>query len=203
MNAIESTQNRIDCIHPVILSVPENARSAKGRDRVVLLSRYARKALEVSAAKSNVTLGKLLKDTNGAPLPSDGSYWSLTHKPDYVGAVVASEPTGIDIEKIRKVSAAVVRKITGSGELRLGGADSPAGFFRFWTAKEAVLKAAGVGMKGLSSCRVTRIVDETHLEAEYKGRVFSIEQLYFSEHIAAVVENGFRVEWTVLQWNRS
>jgi 4'-phosphopantetheinyl transferase len=198
MNLTESTGNQADCIYPVIISVPEDARSLKGRDRVKLLSRYAREALKISADKKNIRLGKVLKDHNGVPLPFEGNYWSLTHKPAYVGAVVACEPTGIDIERIKEVSDAMVRKIASNREWRLNDAGPHVDFFRFWTAKEAVLKAAGVGMTGLSSCRITRIVDETHVETDFKGQRFSIEHFYFNGHIAAVVDNGFRVEWTVV-----
>ena len=198
MNPTESVAGQTSCIYPVILSVPEDVRSLKGGDRVNLLSRYAREALKLSAGKKNIILEKLLKDRKGVPLPFEGNYWSLTHKPDYVGAVVAPEPTGIDIERFKEVSGAMVRKIAGSREWRLSDAGPHVDFFRFWTAKEAVLKAVGVGMKGLSSCRITRLVDETHMETDYKGRRFSIEHLYFNGHIAAVVDNGFCVEWTVV-----
>jgi 4'-phosphopantetheinyl transferase len=197
MNLTESMGNQNNCIYPVILSVPEDAGFLKGRDRVTLLSRYARKALKISADKKNINLGKLLKDQNGVPLPFEGNYWSLTHKPDFVGAVVAPEPTGIDIERIKEVSDALFRKIARGSEWRLSGLSPHVDFFRFWTAKEAVLKAAGVGMQGLSSCRIARIVDETHMEADYKGQLFSIEHLYFNGHIASVVANGFQVEWRV------
>jgi 4'-phosphopantetheinyl transferase len=198
MNLTESTGSQSNCIHPVILSVPENARFLKGRDRVTQLSRYARQALEISAGKKNIRLGELLKDPKGVPLPFEGNYWSLTHKLDYVGAVLASAPTGIDIERIKEVSDALFRKIASNSEWRLSGADPHVDFFRFWTAKEAVLKAAGVGMKGLSSCKIKRIVDETHMETDYQGQLFSIEHLYFNGHIASVVKNGFQVEWTVI-----
>ena len=197
MNLTESTGNQANCIFPVILSVPEDVGSLKGRDRVKVLSRYARKALKISAAKKNIRLEKLLKDPNGVPLPFEGNYWSLTHKPDYVGAVLAPEPTGIDIERIKEVSDAMYRKIAGSREWRLSDAGPYVDFFRYWTAKEAVLKAVGVGMTGLSSCKITRIVDETHMELDFKGKLFSIEHFEFKGHIAAVVKNGFRVKWTV------
>jgi 4'-phosphopantetheinyl transferase len=197
MNLTESTENQADCIYPVILSVPEDARSLKGGDRVKLLSRYAREALKISADKKNIKIGKALKDHNGMPLPFEGNYWSLTHKPDYVGAVVACEPTGIDIERIKEVSDAMYRKIADSSEWRLSDAGPYIDFFRFWTAKEAVLKAAGVGMKGLSSCRVQQIFDHRHMAVDFKGKLFSIEHFQFRGHIAAVVENEFRVEWTI------
>ncbi|NJL59098.1 MAG: hypothetical protein HC887_05035, partial [Desulfobacteraceae bacterium] len=53
----------------------------------------------------------LPKNKLGAPLPINGCYWSLTHKPDYVGAVLSPTPIGIDIEKIRSISDMMFRKI--------------------------------------------------------------------------------------------
>jgi 4'-phosphopantetheinyl transferase len=197
MNPNESADNHTDWVYPVILSVPENARPLKGREQVKLLSRYARKALEVSAQKRGIRLEKLLKDPDGVPLPFDGCYWSLTHKPEYVGAVVAYKPTGIDIERIKEVSAALIQKIAISSEWQLSERDPQRDFFRFWTAKEAVLKAVGVGMKGLSKCRIRRILDQRHMVVDYEGKSFTIEHFQFDGYIAAVVENGFRVEWTV------
>ncbi|MBU4101004.1 MAG: hypothetical protein KKH20_06460 [Proteobacteria bacterium] len=94
----------METIYPVILAVPEEIRQLTGKNRVLNLSKHARQALEISAQKSCIHLSDLLKDKNGAPLPFNGNYWSLTHKPDYVGGVVASTRIGIDIEKIRPCS---------------------------------------------------------------------------------------------------
>ena len=197
MDPTESAGDRSGCIYPVILSVPGDARSLKGRERVLLLSRYARKALAVSAGKSSIKLGKLRKDPNGVPLPFDGCYWSLTHKPEFVGAVVAFKPTGIDIERVKDVSDTLIRKIATTGEWQLSDHGPHNDFFRFWTAKEAVLKAVGGGMKGLSGCRVQQIFNQSRMMVDYKGTSFAVEHFQFDGHIAAVVENGFRVEWTL------
>jgi 4'-phosphopantetheinyl transferase len=186
-----------NCIHPVILSVPGDARFLEGRERVQFLSRYARKALKMSADKSNIRLGELLKDPDGVPMPFDGCYWSLTHKPEYVGAVVAFKPTGIDVERIKEVSEALIQKIATTGEWLLSEAGPHVDFFRFWTAKEAVLKAAGVGMKGLSSCRIHQVLGDRHMTVDFKGQLFGIEHFQFDGYIAAVVKDGFRVAWTV------
>ncbi len=114
--ALESIHNQI--LHPVILPVPEGVQKYKPRDRVLYLSRHARRALERSAARSGIRAGELLKDTNGMPLPFDGTFWSITHKTQYVGGVVAPTPIGLDIEKIRDFSRGLFRK-TGPYEQEL------------------------------------------------------------------------------------
>jgi len=70
-------------------------------------------------------------------------------------------------------------------------------FFRFWTAKEAVLKAEGVGMTGLSSCVINRLCDRQHLEIIYQDKKYLIEHVYFNGHIAAVVKNKLDSQWTI------
>ena len=51
-----------------------------------------------STNTTGITLGALEKNADGAPLPSNGCYWSLAHKSDYVTAVAADTAIGIDIE---------------------------------------------------------------------------------------------------------
>ncbi|MDX2447720.1 MAG: 4'-phosphopantetheinyl transferase superfamily protein [Desulfobacterales bacterium] len=184
-------------IFPVILPVPLKERNLKGRERVTTLSRLARQALKVSALKCRFRLGELTKDDHGVPLPFDGHYWSLTHKPKYVGAVISLQKTGIDIEEVRAISNPMFQRVAGDQEWRLGGSRSEMLFFRFWTAKEAVLKAEGVGMTGLSSCVIHRLWDRQHLEIAYQDKIYLIEHVYFNGHIAAVVKNKLHSQWTI------
>ena len=86
-------------VYPVIMAVAETVKDLTPKERVKFLSRQARRALEISAEKSRVRLGKLEQDERNAPLPFDGIYWSITHKTEYVGGVIAPYPVGIDIEK--------------------------------------------------------------------------------------------------------
>ena len=150
--ALESAQNQI--LHPVILPVPAQVQEFKPKDRVLFLSRHARRALVRSAAKSGIRPGELLKDKNGVPLPFGGTFWSLTHKTKYVAGVVAPTPIGIDIERIRDLSRGLFRKTAADREWALAGTaeKSQMTFFRFWTSKEAVLKATGIGIKDLLKC---------------------------------------------------
>jgi len=193
-----TTSNEHRVIYPVILPVPEKDRQLIGREKVASLSRHARRALEISARKSGIVVSELLKDENGVPLPFNGTYWSLTHKPRYVGAVVAAARIGIDIEKIRPCSQALIKKVTDDRERNLADANSPVVFFRFWTSKECVLKAAGTGIKDLSKCRVVEIIDDDHLVVGYQGRQWRIEHLFFDDHIASVVHNDFEIKWALL-----
>ena len=184
-------------LFPVILPVPAEVGSYSPRDRVIFLSRHARKALQISADKSGARLGELVKDDNGVPQPSGGIYWSISHKTLYVCGVVAPTPIGIDIERIRDFSDGLFRKTAAEREWALADMqnDAKLTFFRFWTAKEAVLKATGIGIKDLLKCRVQKIFDENHLQINYGGRDWLIEHFEFDGHLASIVQNGFKINW--------
>lgn len=186
-------------LYPVILSVPEDARLLPPRDLVVFLSLHARKALGLSAQMSKLSMKEPLKDKDGRPLPTEGVYWSLTHKPDYVAAVVAQQPIGIDIEKIaERQTAALFGKVADTMEWALIGGKSWEGFHRYWTAKEAALKAEGTGLSALSRCRVIGIKDTVNLVIQLRNRRMDVEHHYFDNHIASVVKTAKRVSWTLV-----
>jgi 4'-phosphopantetheinyl transferase len=186
-------------IYPVILSVPVGAKDLTRRARVKYLSRHARRALEISAEKSGVKLGELIKEDNGSPLPFNGNYWSVTHKPEYVGGVIASEQIGIDIEKIRPCSKGLFKKTADDREWALADTDSLTLFFRYWTSKEAVLKAGGAGLTDLSKCRIVKIIDDNNLIINYKNKKWFVEQFFFKGHVASVIKTTSHIEWTILQ----
>lgn len=188
-------------IYPVILSVPQNKRHLIGRKKVKYLSGYARDALQLSAKKSHVILSVITKDENGVPQPFNDSYWSLTHKSEYVGGVVAPAMIGIDLEKIKPCSKALFKKIADEKEWNLTRSrqiDSQKLFFRYWTSKEAVLKALGTGFKDLSICKIAQVVDDDNLVVNYKGNKWLVEHFFFGNYIASVVKNTFNIKWTLL-----
>jgi 4'-phosphopantetheinyl transferase len=185
-------------LYPVILAVPPAGRSLKGREKAAFLSACARRALDISAGRSDACLGAPEKDNAGAPIPCQGWHWSVSHKSQFVAGVVAAFPVGIDIEKIRPISDALVRKVAAEAGSVLGRKPSAADFFRIWTAKEAVLKAEGVGLAGLSACRLNRFHNANHLMMGFSGRHYAVAQFFWDDHVAAVVTGGGRVDWVVI-----
>ena len=186
-------------LHPVILSVPATARRLPPRDLVAFLGRHARRALSRSAAISGLDMGEPLKAEDGRPLPANGVYWSLTHKPCYVAAVVSRGPIGIDVERIKeRKTAAIFDKVADPTEWALFGDRSWEGFYRYWTAKEAVLKAEGTGLRGLTHCRVIEIQDECNLIIQVDNRRFSVEHYRFNNHMASIVKSDGNVCWTIV-----
>ena len=185
-------------IYPVILPVPAEIQHLPPKQRVQALSACARQALALSAERFGVRLGPLEKDARGAPIPCHGNFWSLSHKPDYVGGVVAPAAIGLDIERLRPCSAGLRRKTADAAEWALmGHGDMQTTFFRYWTAKEAVLKTRGEGLRDLSRCRIAHILDPTRLRVDYAGKTWTVEHFFFDGHVAAIAAGGFRVEWTL------
>ena len=168
-----------------------------GREKVVYLSAHARKALALSAEETGIVLGALEKNDAGAPLPSNGYYWSLAHKSDYVAAVAADVPIGIDIEKIRAVTPGLYRRIASEEEWHLASEDREHLFFRYWTAKEAVLKVAGTGIRELSYCRISGVVDAQLVQLDFKGEPFQVRHFFHDRHVVGVVDVGCPVEFKV------
>lgn len=189
--------DNLSTIYPVILSVPDKYKRFTGRAKVLKLSEHARKALAVSFQKSGFLINQpLQKDEKGVPLPCNGTYWSLTHKTDYVAGVSALNKTGIDIEKIKSCSKALFRKTAHNEEWALAQTDDCFKlFFRYWTAKESVIKAEGTGIRDLLKCRVISVVDDTNLVVYFNNKKWHIEHYYFDGHIASVVKNSQTVRW--------
>lgn len=182
-------------LHPVVFKVPATIRGWQGRRHVRALSRLARAAARQSARESGGRLGMLTKSAGGVPQPSKGWYWSVAHKPDYVAGVVGPGPLGIDIEPLRERSPNLFAKIADQTEWDLGHEARWRLFYRFWTAKEAVLKAVGVGLRGLSECRVIRIDDAACLTVAFRGQPWTVRQRFQRGHWAAVASGGHPVVW--------
>jgi len=136
-----------NAIYPVVWAVPADKQKLSGRAGVDFLRAYARQAVRRSACYAGSPMTRLPVGENGAPLPAGGLCWSLSHKPGCVAGVVAPHPVGIDVETVRPVEMRLINRVLNASERRLAGADpDPAfWFFRCWTAKEVVLKQAGIG----------------------------------------------------------
>jgi 4'-phosphopantetheinyl transferase len=197
-NTKTTSENEHQTLYPVIMAVPEAVKDLPPKERVKVLSEQARRALEISAGKSQVPLGKLDQDERNAPLPFDGTYWSITHKTEYVAGVIAPSPVGIDIEKVCSRATSLFQKTATEAEWALADRSLKT-FFRYWTAKEAVLKTVGIGLTALSKCRVIQIPDAQHLDIEYDARKYRIQHHYVEDYIASIVKNEFQVEWTLIK----
>ena len=186
--------------YPVILRVPGSLRRLKGREKVAALSAEARRALASSAALSRVDLPSVLeKDDRGAPRPAGSIHWSLTHKSDWTAAVVAPGPVGIDLETIRPFHPGLPGKVAEEEEWRLAQGGPGHLLFRYWTAKEAVLKASGTGLRGLGHCRIISVQGPGRTVVRFGNKAWAVCHLYFQGQVAAITAPEGPVRWTVLE----
>lgn len=185
-------------LFPVVMPVIEAECRPSGKEAVDRLSWIAREALKVSAQKSRVKLGELLKDGNGAPCPVDGIYWSLSHKPKYVAAVVSNNKVGIDIEEMKPRTESLFARVAGDAEWELKEKCWDT-LFCYWTAKEAVLKVIGIGVGGLRTCRITSVPDENHITLDYEGHSFLVEQIRHNNHIVSVLKGDNEIHWIITE----
>ncbi|NLG62267.1 MAG: 4'-phosphopantetheinyl transferase superfamily protein [Candidatus Cloacimonetes bacterium] len=98
----------------------------------------------------------------GKPLLDDGPSFSISHSGDYVLVALAAEGRlGVDIEVVRALRdlPGVARVSFGPDEyehiMQLPEGERLLPFFRTWTRKEAMLKALGCGLSGLSRISVS------------------------------------------------
>ncbi len=127
-----------------------------------------------------------------------GYHWSISHKSEYVAGVVSLKRIGIDIEKIRPYTMGLEKKVADEEEWSLYPMDRSELLFRYWTAKEAVLKTVGIGLAGLSSCKIKRNESNNHMLVHYQDHEYKIEHLAFDNHVAAILtDSDTRIEWTV------
>jgi 4'-phosphopantetheinyl transferase len=181
------------------MPVPPSIRKLEGTEMVKALRSAAEKALAHSATYSEVALGSLTRKENGAPVPCNGIFWSLSHTPDYVAAVNAPYPVGIDIEKIAPVSDSLMQQIAGEGEWALAPEMTTALFYRYWTAKEAALKAVGIGLAGLSKCRVKELIDGNQLILQYGSEQWQVSSLFeIDGFITSVTARSYDLSWHLL-----
>jgi 4'-phosphopantetheinyl transferase len=160
------------------------------------LSRLARECVAASALKSNLAVKIFETGESGAPLPSNGIFWSLSHKPEVVAGVASAKEVGIDIEKLKPISDTLFRRIVDETEaLRFPDRDRSLVFFRVFTAKEAVLKKAGIGMRGLPKVKIHEVWDDRNLLVRYLDKKYPVEHFYFDGYLASVTKDNLDIEW--------
>lgn len=97
----------------------------------------------------------------GAPAVVRGWHASLADATGLALALVAPFPVAVDAEWRHRARLAAVReRFAASGELARLGDDSPDALLVLWTAKEALLKLAGVGLAELGLCTLLARADE-------------------------------------------
>ena len=185
-------------LRPVLMPIPGGADLPRDRRRPAQQA-VSRRALDESARLCGVSPREWLRSDKRVPLPTEGIYWSQSHKPTWTAGVVSDEPVGIDIEAIRpRRDEILFDKLADADEWALVGGRSWENFFRLWTANEATLKANSFGIGRLRDCRVVAVSDEAHLTVVFAGREWSVEHFHHDNHVAAVTTGQRKVIWNVM-----
>jgi 4'-phosphopantetheinyl transferase len=185
-------------VHVVLLARSVEDAGLRGRQRLASQSARARVALALSARSSGARLGPLEKDVEEAPLPTNGWHWSLSHATGFAAGAVCRARIGIDVEAIAPRRSDLVARVSSREELELLGGSSWEAFVRVWTAKEAVLKKAGVGLLELDRCRLVAVTGPRTLLVNHRGRDHVVEQCVASDHVAAVTHDDVE---SVVAWH--
>lgn len=124
----------------------------------VAFALHCRSCEEKERAGAAATAEGSSREPHGKPLPvgpAEGWELSVSHSGEWVVLALAREvPVGVDVER---VSAA--RDLEGLADYTLGDSENLAwrrlapgervsAFFRYWSRKEALLKATGLGLSG-------------------------------------------------------
>ncbi|MEZ4567162.1 MAG: 4'-phosphopantetheinyl transferase superfamily protein [Desulfobacterales bacterium] len=181
-------------IYPVILEVSLKNRKLTGREQVAFLQKHARQAVAVSARRGSVDLPAFEKDSRGAPLPETASSGPSPINRNMWPVWWRKRRPGLILKKIRPVRAGLFERITDESERQLGPL-SDEFFYRFWTAKEAVLKATRMGLAGLSRCKIIRILDADVLEVAIDGIKWRVTHRIYDHHLISVTSDDHAIDW--------
>ena len=140
----------------------------------------------------DLQIQELKYNVNGKPYISDSLHFNISHSGDYVVCGYSHESiVGIDVEKIDKKCeiGLLIEKLFPKEANHINTADDPyAMFYKYWTVKEAAVKADGRGLA--VSFRDIDIGDNT---VSIGGRNFYYlsETFYENYQLSVVSERPF------------
>jgi len=158
------------------------------------LSRLARSAVQESAKQLGVTVSKFHKTPEGQPMAENGIFWSLSHKKSFVIGVACDQRVGIDCEELKPRSEGLLKAIAVPEEHPLFRQRNIS-VVELFSAKEAVLKAYGSGIKDLRNCRL--IAEKgAWLVFEFAENTSLVQQTQIEDHVFSIAcSNEMQITW--------
>ena len=132
---------------------------------------------------------------------TESPYFSISHTNKIVCAAQADAPIGVDIEEIRPLSDKTIEDICGETLLKeirnfqdreWTWVDDPEVILAalpvlIFTQKEAVLKAAGIGLaEGLDEVEIDEIAFNREIHATHRGKSYRVTSTFNNEHVISV-----------------
>ena len=150
--------------------------SAGGARRLSLLAELLARGQAARLLGGDAQDYRIQDGPGGKPLLLGGeAYVSLSHAGTFAAAAAARMPVGVDIERLRPIPEAVLRRVCSAGELAFlkaaGEAAYPTLSLRLWTMKEAWGKLSGVGV--FTSRRFICETGHGGLQTDYADCVFT------------------------------
>ena len=181
----------------------------RGRAGVEEARRLGRAALEESARVSGFELPAgtppFPRDAERAPLPiqrTDGHgplYWSTTNTTGLVVALVAPVPVGVDAEWLGRPRSEAVVAYVPEGERQRTGLATPLAAFAIWSAREAVVKCAGIGMAAMGDVALVDAPSAGPWSMRLGSALYHVRQLRDERHVVSVAARStFELEPHVL-----
>ena len=163
----------------------EKTQSLLSLSQQEYVSKKGRKAAESLAARA--LLSKLIFDNTGKDILSKISadqsgrlfiedmpqlFVSISHSKGMVAVCCSDTSVGIDIERIRKTTLRLKKKIADNSNI------SDEEFFKIWTLREAYLKASGISFSKMLSLSTQEIYAKAEvMSRQYKDYYLSIVKL--------------------------
>ena len=116
---------------------------------------------------------EFLYNEHGKPYFAGGPYFSISHCKEGIAVAIDDMPIGIDIEAIRHADEELIKRTMNEEEQRQIHSDRD--FIRFWTQKEAIVKAQGTGIQSFEQLQRILEIGNWKLETIEKEKyIYSI-----------------------------
>jgi 4'-phosphopantetheinyl transferase len=174
-------------------------RFAQHRNRFIAGRGILRSLLSTYLKTSPNSLQFSYREQGKPILSESGLHFNLAHSQELALYAICDRPVGIDLEQIRAISdlEALTDRFFSANEHQtictLPTQQQPTAFFRYWTCKEAYLKATGAGLSKLRGLEISLTAESARLVTVPDGDVhdWQLQELVPGENfVGAVVTSG-------------
>lgn len=151
----------------------------------------------LSEAGISTPLQHITEDSLGKPRLTDREdiHFSISHSGHWAVCAVSDRPVGVDVERPR-CSPEVARRFFHPDELL---SEDPVFLTRLWTAKEAFVKALGLGLTiPLDSFLVRLGPDTARLEQSYSPLPYRLHEYRLEQDLLCLCTTEDRPDITIL-----